>query len=117
MQFQGRVHLYVRMCLSLSRISGTAGRIALKFGLCLETYWLLASFTQTKNGVHLHVRMCILFRILGTTGRIPLKLEWTHWNADRGATSYACYTGDECVAISADPHPFSVSVEWLDARC
>ena len=32
----GRVHLHVRTCAPLFRISGTAGRIVLKFGVWLD---------------------------------------------------------------------------------
>ena len=34
---RGGVHLHVRTCTPLFRFSGTAGRIALKFGMLLET--------------------------------------------------------------------------------
>ena len=36
-QTKNGVHLHVRTCVSLFHISGTAGQIALKFGMLLET--------------------------------------------------------------------------------
>ena len=53
-------------------ISGTAGRIALKLGVWLETPQLC--FIEIKDGVHLHVRKCMPhFCIPETGGCIVLK--------------------------------------------
>ena len=57
------------------RISGTAGRIALKFSEWLETH-LLGVLQESRYGMHLHVRTCTpLFRISVTDGWIALKFD------------------------------------------
>ena len=62
------------MCLLFS-ISETAGRIALKFGLWLETHQLGILQELLVGYLQVHVRTCApLFRISGAAGRIALKL-------------------------------------------
>ena len=54
------------------RISETAGRTALKFGLWLETHYL--GVLKVNGGVQVHMRTCApLLRISGNAGRIALK--------------------------------------------
>ena len=58
--------------------STTAGPIAFKFGVCLETsthqITLEITFAQVRSGVNLHVRTCApVFHISQTTGRIAFK--------------------------------------------
>ena len=77
------VHLHVRKCRCspVLDISGTAGRIALKFGVVKDQ--LAMRFTLLRDGVHLQVRtgcICMCTRahpfsvsISGTTRRIALK--------------------------------------------
>ena len=55
------VHVRTCSCTPPFRISGTTGRIALKFGECLETYWL-----DKGGGVHPHVRT-------------PFPYHWNGW--------------------------------------
>ena len=60
---------------TLFLISETAGYIALKFGMWLETHWLPKRFTEVNGGVYVRVRACSPpFLISGTAGRIALKL-------------------------------------------
>ena len=55
-------------------ISKTAGRIALKFGMRLDTQQTARRFTAVNDGVHVHVRTCTRpFCISGMNGRIALK--------------------------------------------
>ena len=58
----GVVHLC--RCTPVFRISGTSGRIVLKFGMWIGPRDHLAErFTQVKSGVNLYVRMCILLSV------------------------------------------------------
>ena len=65
----GRVHLHTCRCSPAFLISGTTGRIALKFGVCLEINDM--RFTLLRGGV-LVCTCAPLFRISGTAGRITL---------------------------------------------
>ena len=63
----GWVHLHVRTCRCAHfRISETAGRVALKFGMVRGP--LARTFTKVKSGVHLYVRTfrCASFPYLGS---------------------------------------------------
>ena len=64
------VHTHVQMFHSV-RISGSAGRIALKFGVGVGRDQLAMRFTLLMGVVHLHVRT--FFSFLGAAGRIALK--------------------------------------------
>ena len=87
---RGGIHLHVRTSASRFRISGTAERIAPKFGMLLLRSQLARQLTQINGGVHLHVRACVpLFRTSGAAGRIVLKLAM---GVER-FTSDACYAG------------------------
>ena len=70
------VQLHVRTCARfLFRICGMAGRIALKFGVWLETHYIVWRFTKVNVGVQVHVRTCApLFYIPEIAGRIVPKL-------------------------------------------
>ena len=67
---------HVQMC--DLHVSETAVRIALKFGVWLETHYLgvlqKSRAGYTSKCARAHVQMCFLFRISETAGRIALKL-------------------------------------------
>ena len=74
-QVLGGVHLLVRTCgcYSVLRMSGTAGRIALKFW-CAVRDKLAMRFKLLRGRIHLHVRTSASrFRISGTAERIAPK--------------------------------------------
>ena len=55
-QTKGGAHLHVHTCEPLFRISGTTGRIALKFGVLLDP--LTMHFTHAISGGYIQVRKC-----------------------------------------------------------
>ena len=76
----GGVHLHVRTCaradVPLFRISETAGWIALKFSVLLETHYLgvlQKSMMGTSARAHVRTCRCVPFHISETAGRIALK--------------------------------------------
>ena len=67
-QVMGGVHLHVRTfrCTYptlVSLIRKKTGRIALKFGVCLDSYQLIWRFTQVMGGIYLDVRTSYPFSV------------------------------------------------------
>ena len=101
----GGVHPRVRTCarayVPLFRISETAGPIALKFGLWLETHQL-GVLQKLMVGYR---RTCApLFRISGTAGRIALKLGVVRGPLAMHCTQHGGYPHERLVTVHTFKH-------------